>query len=356
MVYTKTDAVFCLGELPVRCFRSVSLALIMLLLSASWSLGAYTVNIDTARDLMAKGQYEDAIPLLEEAVADSPDSAEGHFLLGVANLWTRDCDAACEAFSRALEQDPGLVGQMADQIKKRVIERVLAGDVEEAKSAISVAVKQDPELRKEITRSCIYRGEDYLESGENVLAEDLFRFAADIDPQTKARICELLYTKARAVTGEESLKLVLQSLRYGDRYQDETLAMVFRLANDLDDEAKRMRYLEQTSNFARPQSILQATVEYYTRKYGPPGKVNLFSPDIWVGMDKTRNDARVRYLTGDKVITRGSSGPQDLERSVYMAMDFPGTATPTAKGYQQKMWFLTTQEQAVVYYWIVPDH
>jgi Tfp pilus assembly protein PilF len=315
---------------------------------------AYTVNINTARELIAASQYEAAIPLLEEAVSESPESAEGHFLLGVAGLWSRNCDTACVNFNRALELDPGLVVRMTVQIKDRVLERILAGDMEEAREAISVAVKHDPELRREITRSCLYRGEGYLDSGDEAVAEDLFRFVADVDPELKANICDLLYTKARAATGEESLRLVLASLRYGDRYQKEIIKMVFRLANDLDDETARKRYLEMTSRYAKPEQVLQSSVEYYARKYGQPSKVSLYTPDSWIGADKTRNDARVLYLTADKVLTRGDTGPRELEISIYMARDFPGIATPSDKGYLHQIWFSAAQDPATVYYWTIP--
>lgn len=66
-------------------------------------------------------------------------------------------------------------------------------------------------------------------------------------------------------TGEKSLRLVPTSLHYGDRYQKETVKMVFRLANDLHDETIRKRYLEMTSRYVEPDKILQSGIEYYTR-------------------------------------------------------------------------------------------
>ena len=173
-------------------FNSTLTLLIFTLIFTAPSQAAYTANIYAARELITTGQFNVAIPLLEEAVSQSPDGAEGHFLLGVASLWSRDCEIACVHFKRALELDPGLVVRMSAQIKDRVMERILAGDMEEAKAALTVAVKNDPQLRREITQSCLYRGEGYLDSGEKALAEDLFRFVAETDPQLKANICELL--------------------------------------------------------------------------------------------------------------------------------------------------------------------
>jgi len=342
------------GGGTMRSFRLILLALLLLPAFAAVSQAAYTINVDTARTLIADGQYDAAIPLLEEAISESPGSAEGHYLLGVAGLWSKDCDVACISFTRALELDPSLVTRMTAQIKDRVLDRILAGDLEEAKAAVSVAVKHDPELRREITRSCIYRGEGYLDSGDAAVAEDLFRFVASVDPDLKANICELLYTKARAATGEESLRLVLASLHYGDRYQDETVKMVFRLANELDDENTRQRYLEMTINYAEPGKILLSSVEYYTRIYGRPAKISLYSPDTWIGADKSKKNTRIRYLTGDKVLTRGDTGPRKLETSIYVARAFPGITTTSDNSYLEKIWFSAAKDPATVYYWIVP--
>ncbi|MDF1526122.1 MAG: hypothetical protein RRA15_06840 [bacterium] len=338
----------------MKSWNSTLTLLILALFLAAPSQAAYTANINAAEEFISTGKYNEAIPLLEEAVAESPDSAEGYFLLGVAGLWSRNCEIACVHFKRALEIDPGLVVRMSVQIKDRVVERILAGDMEEAKAALTVAVKHDPQLRRDITQSCLYRGEGYLDSGDEAIAESIFQFVAETDPQMKANICELLYGKARSATGEESLRLVLASLRYGNRYQSETVKMAFRLANDLDNETARKGYLEMTSEFVEPGKILQSSVEYYTRMYGNPSTVSLFTPDSWISADKNKNVARIRYLTGDKVLTRGDTGPRELELSIYTAKDFPGIATPSDKGYLQQIWFSAAQGPATVYYWSVP--
>lgn len=334
--------------------RTVLTAAFLVLIHPFTGFAAYTVNIDTARDLIAAGQYSTAVGLLEEAVAEVPNSAEGHFLLGIANLWSKDCESACASFKKAMELQPSLVEEMTAQIKERVLDRILAGDVVEARKAISVAVKHDPDLRREITQSCLFRGKSYLESKNEAVAQDLFRFAAEVDPQLRTDICDLLFTKARAATGEESLRLVLASLRYGDRYQDETLKMVFRLANDLDDEVLRQKYLEMTSDYVERERVLLSTVEFYTRLYGQPSKINLYKSDSWVGAEKPQNDVRIRYLTGDRVLTRGDRGPMELEASIYVARDFPGIATFSEDRYFQQIWFSSANGRATIYFWNVP--
>ena len=99
--------------------------------------------MDTARDLISGGEYTKAISLLEESVIESPGSPEGFYLLGVARLWSGDCDLACERFRRAMELDPSLQGAMREQVKERIFERLRDGDMEGAHKALSVAVRYD---------------------------------------------------------------------------------------------------------------------------------------------------------------------------------------------------------------------
>lgn len=64
---------------PVKLTLALQIVALLFVMSGQ---AAYTVNVNKARELLATGQYEAAIPLLEEVVSDSPDSAEGYFLLG----------------------------------------------------------------------------------------------------------------------------------------------------------------------------------------------------------------------------------------------------------------------------------
>ncbi|UCG38507.1 MAG: tetratricopeptide repeat protein [bacterium] len=333
---------------------SFSIPAIILVLLPALCLAAYTVNVGKAREQIARGLYEEALPLLEEATAEAPDQAEGHFLLAVARLWTGRCDEACAGFRKAVELDPSLREGMSSQIRDRIVDRIRAGDLEGAKAAFAVALRYDPTLKSEVARSCIDKGENFLETGEDAIAQGMFRFVADVDPGTRTVICDLLYTKARAATGEESLKLVLASMNYGDRYQKEATRMLLRLANDLEDDLQRERYLAAASEYVESQSMLEASVDYYTRMWGPPTKVNLSSRDLWIGVDKPKYDDHVRYLTADRILTRAEGGAREMAVSVGRALDFTGEATASDKGYALKIWFSALDEPAVLYFWVVP--
>lgn len=338
----------------MRTFTLLIAAVLVTVLFAGFSFASYTVNVETARDLIAEGNYEKAISLLEETVGDAPDGSEGFYLLGVAKLWAGDCDTACEWFRKALGLDPSLQEKMREQVKERIFERLRDGDLEGARAALTIAVRYDPGLGREIAQACVRKGGGYIETGDIELADDLFRFIAEVDPSLSSAICELLYSKARSATGEESLQLVLASMRYGRRYQKETSKMVLNLANDLEDEAARQKYLAMTDQYIEPQTILQASVEYYTGRWGTPEKVTLSTTGTWTGMDKLRKDDIVRYLTIDDVLTRGVGGPMKLPSSLYRASLFPGQSTSSGSGYSEKIWFTPEKEPATVFYWFIP--
>jgi tetratricopeptide (TPR) repeat protein len=338
----------------MRTITSILNLCLAVLLLAGPAFASYTVNVEAARDFISEGQYDNAISLLEKTVEESHEASEAFYLLGVARLWAGDCDRACERFRRALELDPSLQDQMREQVKERIFERLRDGDLEGARSALTVAVRYDPGLGREIAQSCVNKGGGYIETGDVELADDLFRFIAEVDPSLSSAICELLYSKARSATGEESLKLVLASMHYGGKYQKGTTRMVLNLANDLEDEGARQKYLVMADRFLEPEVILQASVEYYTGRWGTPGKVSLTTPGTWTSADKLKRDDTVRYLTMGNVLTRGVGGPMKIPPALYRASLFPGLSTSAESSYSEMIWFTPEKEAATVFYWFIP--
>ncbi len=338
----------------MRITTTILHACLALLVLCAPAAASYTMNIYTARDLISDGKYDMAVSLLDETVAQNPEGAVGFYLLGVARLWMGDCDTACDSFRRALELDPSLQEQMREQVKERIFERLRDGDLDGARAALTVAVRYDPGLGREIAQACVRRGGGHIEEGDTELADDLFRFIAEVDPSLSSSICELLFAKARSATGEESLKLVLASMRYGNRYQQENTRMLSNLATDLEDEGTRQSYLVMADQYVEPAVILAASVEYYTGRWGTPGKVSLTSLGTWTEVDKLHKDDMVRYLTTGQVLTRGVAGPMKLPPALYRASLFPGQATPSQTDYSEKIWFTPEKDAATVYYWFIP--
>jgi tetratricopeptide (TPR) repeat protein len=87
------------------------LATVGLLLLISISISAQNVvlksqaeiAIGKAKELLASGKYAEALPILREVVSSDPDSAEGHFQLGLTLQALGQNDAATIAFQKAKE-------------------------------------------------------------------------------------------------------------------------------------------------------------------------------------------------------------------------------------------------------------
>ncbi|TNF45798.1 tetratricopeptide repeat protein [bacterium] len=329
-----------------------SLALAVLLVFAGHGYATTKVDIDKARELISERNYELATSLLEEIVKSEPNHVQAQFLLGVTHLQVNSYDIAEKKFQLVERLDPAMRKAVGEAFRDHVIDMLIAGDLESAKAGFTLAMKYYPELKGDVSRACLDRGKALLEGGEEQLAEDLFRFAVAQDSSLNETICDLLFTRAKAATGEESLRLVLASIRYGDKYQEETAKIVLRLANTLDDGKTRARYLEEAGAYIEPKKILLSSIDYYTEKWGSPGRVNLTAVDSWISVDKDKDKNKICYLSGEGLLTRAKGGQSSLEAAIYIPGTYTGQETETEKGYKTQIWFSMDTQPTTVYYWI----
>jgi len=311
-----------------------------------------TVDIEKARELISERNYEIATTLLEEIVQGEPNHVQAQFLLGVTHLQVNSYDIAEEKFLLVEQLDPAMRKAIGEAFRDHVIDMLIAGDLDSAKSGFTLAMKYYPEMKEGVSRACLDKGKVLLEGGEDHLADELFRFAVAQDGTLNETICDLLFNKAKAATGEESLRLVLASIRYGDKYQEETAKIVLRLANTLDDGKIRAQYLKEASAYIEPKKILLSTVDYYTDKWGSPGKVSLTTADSWIDVEKDKEKSRIFYLSGNGLLTRAQDGQAALEASIYMPGTYTGQETKTEKGYKTQIWFSMDSQPTTVYYWM----
>lgn len=325
---------------------------VMFLVFAVGGYAATSVDIQKARELVDQGGYDPATILLEEIVRSDPNDVQAQFLLGVTHLRLNSLDIAEEKFQMVQGLDPSMQAAIGEAFRDHVIDMLVKGDLDSAGAAFSLAMKYNPELKEGVSRACLDRGKILLDEGDNRIAEELFRFAVAQNSSLNATICDLLFTKAKAATGEESLRLVLASIRYGDKYQDESTKIILRLANALEDEKARVRYLKEASDYIEPDRILLSTVDYYTDRWGPPGRVSLTAAESWIAVEKDKDRNRIYYLSGEGFLTRAPDGRAGLESAIYTPGMFTGQETQTEKGYRSQMWFSVESRPTTVYYWI----
>lgn len=95
---------------------------------------------DFAVKAVNDGYYAEARPLLEESIAAAPD-ATALSRLGTAKYNLADYNGAVEAWSKAAELDPNLVGEMHNNIGNALRD---SKKLEEAEAAYRTALKVEP--------------------------------------------------------------------------------------------------------------------------------------------------------------------------------------------------------------------
>jgi tetratricopeptide (TPR) repeat protein len=313
---------------------------------------ATTVNMNAAREFVEKGEYSSAVPLLEEILSDTPNNAEGQYLMGVCTLWQDDIGAADGYFRKAFALNEALKAGVTGEFEKFIITRLEDDQVEVAQKAFDVLIRYQPSINARVSRACVDRGEAYLEEGQGQEADALFRFAASINRSLRGRICDIFFARAKAAVGEESLKLVLASIRYGDKYQNEAIRMILRLANSLDDPKAREGYLKEALQFIDPEVVFSASVEYFTDRWGQPQKITLVEPGRWIGVEKAKEKEKVCYLSRQSVRTRDKGGQISLKPNILTAEPFSGGETETDRGYVTEIWFSMDEKPVTVFFWI----
>ena len=333
-----------------KSLAAIGIAALLVLAHGSGH-GSTTVNIGKAREFIDAGNFGPAAELLNDVARDDPTSVEGRLLLGTALLGLNDFNGAEAALDEAVALDAAAAGQAGEICKKQVIEALRRENLEAAKGAFSLAIKYDPTLRDEVSRACIDKGRFYVESGRDREADELFRFVLSYDSSLRDRVCDVLFAKARSATGEESLRLLLASLRYGDRYQEETSRMYLNLANSLDGEETRVDYLARAEEYFGRDRILQASVDYYTERWGAPERISLVDAEKWISVEKPRRRWNLRYLAVKDFRTRDAAGPLRIGASIFQPGSLPGEGSGPETGTPTAVWLSMDAEPTIVFYW-----
>jgi len=75
---------------------------------------SFLMNSLVARELVARGDARQAVPLLEEVIRQTPNKAKGYALLGAAYYFDKQTERAVAEFTRALQLDPKNVDALND--------------------------------------------------------------------------------------------------------------------------------------------------------------------------------------------------------------------------------------------------
>jgi Tfp pilus assembly protein PilF len=134
---------------------------------------SFLMNNLVARELVARGAAGQAVPLLEEALRQSPNKAQAHTLLGVAYYADKQTERAVAEYNKALQLDP----RNAEALNDLGVVFLDQGNVNEAAKWFNAAISTAPRYADAHTN----RGLVYLSAGRLDEAIQDFRAAIATD-------------------------------------------------------------------------------------------------------------------------------------------------------------------------------
>jgi tetratricopeptide (TPR) repeat protein len=131
-----------------------------------------------AKEFIAAGMYQEAVPVLQMRIQSDPTDAEAHFLLGKAFLGVRERRSAEEEFQRAGLLDSSLgrdVGAAFLDIGSVYLSKTESRDIEYGYDLLRVAAEKTPSLSDEVAVHFRRRGllltEEAPEGAQHLLNE-----------------------------------------------------------------------------------------------------------------------------------------------------------------------------------------
>jgi len=111
------------------------------LLSALAATPAHANDLASAQRLWLAGQKSQAVDMVEQALAQTPDDLQLRFALGVMRMDLGDRAKAQAIFTRLTQDFPDL----ADPFNNLAVLHAAAGDLDAAKAALEQALRLQPE-------------------------------------------------------------------------------------------------------------------------------------------------------------------------------------------------------------------
>ncbi|MGC9399382.1 MAG: tetratricopeptide repeat protein [Anaerolineae bacterium] len=129
-----------------RCLRIVYGSLILALLALAGCGGEVETptppDLESLKAQIEAGEYQAAVQVLEEIVANNEENAEAYFLLGLSYFNLNQYQKARDAFNRALELDPQRAAAIHHNLGALAYQM---GDIETAETEFKAALEIEPD-------------------------------------------------------------------------------------------------------------------------------------------------------------------------------------------------------------------
>jgi Flp pilus assembly protein TadD len=131
--------------------RQVVVPIVLLLIAAVAVVGCQSVATTSAKLRNQEGNYDLAIELAQQAIAENPNDAEAYFQLGISYSYLDSVALAYENFSKALELDPKRERDVKNNIQHNFAKHYKLGqsaynrqDYQTAAEEFGLSVQADP--------------------------------------------------------------------------------------------------------------------------------------------------------------------------------------------------------------------
>jgi Tfp pilus assembly protein PilF len=348
-------------------FFSRILLILALLLACT---GCGKSDVEKSKEFIKADKFPQAIELLSKRVAQNPEDAEAHFLLGVAFINADKLAEADEQFAIAVRLNSDFGPHIGREYKKAGDIALKAGQTDKAIGLFQNAVRRQPDLKKSVARTLYERGKDLSLAGNENQVIELHQYAIVQDPLLGKDMGAWYAVKAEnAETASEQADLRRLASQFATAYKMEhrriqqaaakqeaekgalsvRAKLEWALERRVDEHAWQRRAVKASKTLDEIE-IVQWSVKYYQNAGYPIKRLTLKDKE-WVKLANVSNQSSMFFLS-----------PESLwyMKSPLTTPQFLGAATTKAIGIQFRgdkymdIQIKTENPPNDVFYWITP--
>lgn len=238
------------------------------------AIGCGSKEVDSAKQFMEAGMYEQAVALLQMEVGTNPKNAEAHYLLGTCHLLAGDRSDAQQSFERATLLEPKYRKRIGEAYVTAATSRLQEKELRQAKRLFSEAIEDNflsktevaqimietiqqwppdpqqartlaqtfsglaqevPELREQIGKACMTSAKKYVELKMFDEGEKLLDVALELDPRHIKPAAQLFFGMGQNMLVSRSdtakaLRLLDRSMELSPDMREDVADLSFKLA------------------------------------------------------------------------------------------------------------------------------
>lgn len=233
------------------CLKTTTLLMLVLLLSNCGSK-----NIKKAKEFMAAGMYDQALPLLQQEIMAHPANAEAHLLSGQIYLTQWENSKAQESFERAIFLQPAYK-ETVGQWYIRSAEDSLQTSEHKAAQLYNEALRYIPEFNEHAAQTFLDRGKEILQSAQHAeKAFTCFQYCLHFDETCRETAMTFIFddVKKHLESGEleRSARYILKAMdMLPPEQREEACALLHEIGMRFYTQDKQAQFIEAIGHGTR---------------------------------------------------------------------------------------------------------